>query len=156
MYFEGVMPTMGYETINKKHVIEKNKIVFEKKLNLISVPKIDLKNKTIAIDNIKKKSITKSNKSSFLGLSQLNFKYSNPFFTSLAQEQKEKLNSLSKDKKLKHLVLHTYSNDNEIAIKRLENIYNYLSPQLRVNTIYKQDLCYEGNLCNTTNIKLIY
>ncbi len=31
-----------------------------------------------------------------------------------------------------------------------------LPPKLRVNTIYKQDLCYEGNPCHTTNIKLIY
>jgi len=70
--------------------------------------------------------------------------------------QKEQLNKLSKEKNLKHLVLHTYSNDNEIAIKRLETIFNLLPPKLRVNTIYKQDLCYEGNPCDTTNIKLIY
>ena len=155
MYFEAIIPSTDYEIENKIHIVEKDKIVLEKRLNFIPTPKVELKNKAIAVNNTKKKSINKSNSGS-LGLSQLNFKYGNPFFVSLTREQKDKLNSLSKDKKLKHLVLHTYSNDNEIAIKRLENIYNYLPPKLRVNTIYKQDLCYEGNPCNTTNIKLIY
>lgn len=87
---------------------------------------------------------------------QLNFKYANPFFVNLTKEQKANLSKIIDQKDLKHLVLQTYSNDNEIAIKRLEKIYDALPPKLRVNTIYKQDLCYEGNPCNTTNIKLIY
>ncbi len=60
-------------------------------------------------------------------LRQFSLKYSNPFFVGLTTLQKEQLNKLSKEKNLKHLVLHTYSNDNEIAIKRLETIFNSIA-----------------------------
>lgn len=146
MYFEAILPVTDYEISSYKHIMEKDRVVVEKKLELLP-KKIDIK-KPIKVTKIAPK--TKNM------LRQFSLKYSNPFFVGLTTLQKEQLNNLSKEKNLKHLVLHTYSNDNEIAIKRLETIFNLLPPKLRVNTIYKQDLCYEGNPCDTTNIKLIY
>lgn len=156
MYFESLLPA-DYEIMSNKHIIDKDKIVIEKKLKLKELPTANLNYQKIFINkksNVVKK--TNSKKAIKNKLLQLNIKYANSFFVNLTKEQKEKIKSLSKDKNLKHLVLHTYSEDSEIAVKRLENIYNLLSPKLRVNTIYKQDLCYEGNPCNTTSIKLIY
>lgn len=146
MYFEAILPVTDYEISSYKHIMEKDRVVVEKKLELLP-QKIDIK---------KPIKVTKTAPKTKNMLRQFSLKYSNPFFIGLTTLQKEQLNKLSKEKNLKHLVLHTYSNDNEIAIKRLETIFNLLPPKLRVNTIYKQDLCYEGNPCDTTNIKLIY
>ncbi len=146
MYFEAILPVTDYEISSYKHIMEKDRVVVEKKLELLP-QKIDIK---------KPIKVTKTAPKTKNMLRQFSLKYSNPFFVGLTTLQKEQLNKLSKEKNLKHLVLHTYSNDNEIAIKRLETIFNLLPPKLRVNTIYKQDLCYEGNPCDTTNIKLIY
>lgn len=146
MFFEGLIPAT-YEITQNKHIIEKDRIVLEKKLIKID-DKIDV-SKPIVIN--KAKDVKEKNQ-----LQQFKIKYANPFFINLDDKQKQQLKKIINSKRLKHLVLHTYSNDNEVAIKRLENIYNILPPTLRVNTIYKQDLCYEGNLCDTTNIKLIY
>ncbi|MCT7910346.1 hypothetical protein N5912_00745 [Arcobacter lacus] len=149
MFFEGLIPTM-YETTKNKHLIEKDRLIIEKKLTKISENTIDI-SKPIVIKNK-----TKNVKEKKQFLQQFKIKYSNPFFVNLNDKQKEQLKAIINSKGLKHLVLHTYTNDNEVAIKRLENIYNILPPLLRINTIYKQDLCYEGNICDTTNIKLIY
>ena len=146
MYFEAILPVTDYEISSYKHIMEKDRVVVEKKLELLP-QKIDIK---------KPIKVTKTAPKTKNMLRQFSLKYSNPFFVGLTTLQKEQLNKLSKEKNLKHLVLHTYSNDNEIAIKRLETIFNLLPPKFRVNTIYKQDLCYEGNPCDTTNIKLIY
>ena len=146
MYFEAILPVTDYEISSYKHIMEKDRVVVEKKLELLP-QKIDIK---------KPIKVTKTAPKTKNMLRQFSLKYSNPFFVGLTTLQKEQLNKLSKEKNLKHLVLHTYSNDNEIAIKRLETIFNLLPPKLRVNTIYKQDLCYEGTPCDTTNIKLIY
>ncbi|MDD3056173.1 MAG: hypothetical protein PHE16_09860 [Aliarcobacter sp.] len=147
MFFESFLP-MDYEIISKKHIIEKNRIIGENKLNLI-LPIIEINENKVHHNKIE----NKIKKNSF---QQFNFKYDNSFFVSLNKQQKEKISNITSDENLKHLVLLTYSNDNEVAIKRLEYVYNMLPPKLRTNTIYKQEQCYEGNPCNTTNIKLIY
>lgn len=139
---------MDYEIISKKHIIEKNRIIGENKLNLI-LPIIEINENKVHHNKIE----NKIKKNSF---QQFNFKYDNLFFVSLNKQQKEKISNITSDENLKHLVLLTYSNDNEVAIKRLEYVYNILPPKLRINTIYKQEHCYEGNPCNTTNLKLIY
>ncbi|MGJ0493278.1 hypothetical protein [Aliarcobacter cryaerophilus] len=152
MFFEMLLP-VDYEIISNKHIIERDRVVEEKTLELkysdVNFNKSIVNNKTL-----KENSFSKAE--SMSKFQQLNFKYANPFFVNLTKEQKANLSKIIDQKDLKHLVLQTYSNDNEIAIKRLEKIYDALPPKLRVNTIYKQDLCYEGNPCNTTNIKLIY
>lgn len=147
MFFESFLP-MDYEIISKKHIIEKNRIIGENKLNLI-LPIIEINENKVHHNKIE----NKIKKNSF---QQFNFKYDNSFFVSLNKQQKEKISNITSDENLKHLVLLTYSNDNEVAIKRLEYVYNILPPKLRINTIYKQEQCYEGNPCNTTNLKLIY
>ncbi|HJE03993.1 MAG TPA: hypothetical protein K8U92_08955 [Aliarcobacter thereius] len=146
MFFEDFITT-DYEILSKKHIIEKDRVVVEQKL---TPKKITTINQVVKENNL---SLKNDNKTPF---QQYSFKYSNPFFVSLNDEQIKRLKKINNSKGLKHLVLQTYTNDNEVAIKRLEYIYNLLQPKLRINTIYKQDFCYESNPCNTTNIKLIY
>lgn len=160
MYFETIIQILqaDYEMKSLQHIIDKDRPVVEKKLtynpykNLESKAPILINDRSKLIENKTNKDINK--------LQQFNFKYKNAFFTSLSREQEKilqkKIIAKFKNDGFKHLVLHTYTNDNNIAIARLEKIYNFLPPNLRVNTIYKQDLCYKGNPCNTTNIKLIY
>src|SRR5574344_1384806 len=107
MYFESLLPA-DYEIMSNKHIIDKDKIVIEKKLTLKELPTANLNYQKIFIDkksNVVKK--TNSKKDIKNKLLQLNIKYANSFFVNLTKEQKEKINSLSKDKNLKHLVLHT-------------------------------------------------
>jgi|GEM_PF-3292560 len=160
MFFESFLPT-DYEVTTNKHIIHKSRVVIEKRLTLNPDFVADLNKPVVKITKVKKTKKVKeipnnTSKLQMCKFQQFNFKYTNEFFISLNKEQEDKLSKIYNNKDLKHLVLHTYSNDKEIATKRLEAIYNLLPPKLRVLTIYKQDLCYESNLCDTTNIKLIY
>jgi hypothetical protein len=115
MFFEMLLP-VDYEIISNKHIIERDRVVEEKTLELkysdVNFNKSIVNNKTL-----KENSFSKAE--SMSKFQQLNFKYANPFFVNLTKEQKANLSKIIDQKDLKHLVLQTYSNDNEIAIKRL-------------------------------------
>lgn len=147
MFFEGIIISSDYESLQKKHYVDKDRIVEEKKLTAIpnGLNKLEI---PLILTNKEKKSMD--------NFRQINFTYKDLNSIKPDDNQIIRFKNLIKGKELKSIVLQTSTNDNNLAIQRLEAIFDLLEPEQRVKTIYQQDFCNKDTLCNITRIKLVY